>query len=406
MKHFFAALLALIVSAPVFAQAEGESFTDWLNDFRPRLVASGASPQTVSAMLDGLEPNMIVIERDQTQPEFVRPLWEYLDIAASERRVSDGRNALRENHVTFGAIEEGLGVPREIVAAIWGLESSYGAITGNHDVVQSLATLAWEGRRRTWAEAQLIAVARMLDNGYAFREELTGSWAGAMGQTQFIPETYLARAIDFDGDGRRNIWTDYGDALASTANLLSRAGWTADVPPAVEVVVPDDFDLSSWTPDQQRMTAEWSTRGITRADGEAWSADLNMRAARLILPAGLHGPGFLTYSNFGAIKRYNNSTSYALGVWLLSERLAGRGQIHQSWPLDNPPITRSQTQEMQQALVDLGYDPGGVDGIFGPNTRRALMAFQRQRGELADGYAGRLMYDAVIAARNTRQAGE
>lgn len=398
MKHFLIACSALLFSAPSMAQ-EGP-FVDWLNDFRPRLVAHGASPQTVSAMLDGLEPNPTVIDRDRTQPEFVRPLWEYLDIAASDRRVSDGQSALRDNHVTFGAIEDGLGVPREIVAAIWGLESSYGAITGDLDVVQSLATLAWEGRRRSWAEAQLFAVADMLDRGYAYREDLLGSWAGAMGQTQFIPETYLRRAVDFDGDGRRNIWTDYGDALASTANLLSQAGWADGVPPAVEVVVPDDFDLTSWAPNQQRMTVEWGARGITRADGETWSADLNMRAARLILPAGLHGPGFLTYSNFETIKRYNNSTSYALGVWLLSERLAGRGEIHQDWPLDNPPITRSQTQEMQEALVALGYDPGGVDGIFGPNTRRALMAFQRQRGHLADGYAGRLMYDAVIAARS------
>lgn len=404
MKQLLAACSALLFAAPVLAQ--DEPFSEWLNDFRPRLEAQGASPQTVSAMLDGLEPNPLVIERDRTQPEFVRPLWEYLEIAASERRVSDGQSALRENHVTFQTVEASLGVPREIVAAIWGLESSYGAITGDLDVVQSLATLAWEGRRRRWAEAQLFAVAEMLDRGYAYREELLGSWAGAMGQTQFIPETYLARAVDFDGDGHRDIWTNYGDALASTANLLSRAGWADGVPPAVEVVVPDDFDLSNWNPDQQRMTAEWALRGITRADGEEWNADLNMRAARLILPAGLHGPGFLTYSNFQAIKRYNNSTSYALGVWLLSERLAGRGEIHQDWPVDNPPITRSQTQEMQEALVALGYDPGVPDGIFGPNTRGALMAFQRQRGHLADGYAGRLMYDAVVAARNAAQAGE
>lgn len=398
MKQLLIACSALLSAAPACAQ--DEPFSAWLDDFRPRLAAEGASPQTVSAMLDGLEPNPLVIERDRTQPEFVRPLWEYLDIAASDRRVGDGRAALLDNDETFAAIEEALGVPREIVAAIWGLESSYGAITGDLDVVQSLATLAWEGRRRTWAEAQLFAVADMLDRGYAYREDLLGSWAGAMGQTQFIPETYLRRAVDFDGDGRRNIWTDYGDALASTANLLSQAGWADGVPPAVEVVVPDDFDLSDWNPEQQRITAEWSVRGITRADGEAWSADLNLRAARLILPAGLHGPGFLTFSNFETIKRYNNSTSYALGVWLLSERLAGRGEIHQDWPVDNPPITRSQTQEMQEALVALGYDPGVPDGIFGPNTRRALMAFQRQRGHLADGYAGRLMYEAVIAARS------
>ena len=396
MRFLLSCLTTLLLTTSV--EAQDGPFVDWLNDFRPRLVQSGASPQTVNAMLDGLEPEMAIIERDRDQPEFVRPLWEYLGIAASDQRTANGMDAFSENRDTLEIIEARHAVDAEILVAIWGLESSYGAITGNNDVVQALATLAWEGRRRSWAEAQLIAIARMLDRGFAYREDLTGSWAGAMGQTQFIPETYLSRAVDFDGDGRRDIWHNNGDALASSANLLARAGWSLDAPIALEVTLPDGYDLTNWNPNQSRLVAEWTAEGIRRADGRDWTNDDQVRSAKLILPAGLRGPGFLTFGNFEAIKRYNNSTSYALGVWLLSRRVNGGGEIIQGWPTDDPPITRSQTRELQEALVAMGYDPGGVDGIFGPNSRRALMAFQRSRGLNADGYAGRLTYDAVMAA--------
>lgn len=193
LSTLMAGLVSVAFSVPT-AMAQDDPFIDWLNDFRPRLVQSGASPQTVRAMLDGLEPEMRIIDRDRDQPEFVRPLWEYLDIAASDLRTANGLETFADNRETLEAIEARFGVDAEILVAIWGLESSYGQIMGDNDVVQALATLAWEGRRRSWAEAQLIAVGRMLDRGYADRSQLTGSWAGAMGQTQFIPETYLARA--------------------------------------------------------------------------------------------------------------------------------------------------------------------------------------------------------------------
>ena len=178
------------------------------------MLSRGVDSGIVTSMLDGLEPNMRIIDRDRSQPEFVRPIWSYLEIAASDLRIANGRDAMAGHGETLSAIEERFGVRQEILVAIWGLESSYGAITGDNDVIRSLATLAWEGRRRDWAESQLFAVAEMIDQGYATREQLQGSWAGAMGQTQFIPTTYLERAVDFDGDGRRNIWTNEGDALA------------------------------------------------------------------------------------------------------------------------------------------------------------------------------------------------
>lgn len=390
-------IAVLIAVWPVAANAQEGSFADWLADFRPRLEASGASSSTIAAMLDGLEPELSAIERDRTQPEFVRPLWEYLDIAASDLRIRNGADEIAVRRGMLTAIENRFGVEYQVLVAIWGLESSYGAIQGDRDVVQSLATLAWEGRRRSWAEAQLIAAARMIDRGLARRDELYGSWAGAMGQTQFIPETYLARGADFDDDGRIDIWNNVGDALSSSANLLSEAGWLHRAPVVIEVVLPDGFDLTSWNPSSARMTAEWSMRGVTRADGASWNADTLMYAARLNLPAGRRGPAFLTFPNFRALMRYNNSTSYGIGVWLLSQRFSGEFTIRGDWPENDPPITRSQTLALQEGLVELGYNPGSPDGMFGPNTRRALMGFQRDNGYPVDGYAGRIMFDQVIA---------
>lgn len=397
------ASLALVttVSTATFAQPDGESFADWLAGFRGRLEASGATPDTVASMLDGLEPDMRIIERDRSQPEFVRPLWSYLDIAASDLRIRNGRAAYAENRETVDAIAAHFEVRPEILIAIWGLESSYGEIPGNNDIVRSLATLAWEGRRRNWAEGELIAVGHMLDNGYATRDQLTGSWAGAMGQMQFIPSTYLERAHDWDGDGRRNIWTNEADALASAANLLGRAGWRAGQPAVVEVDVPESFDFAAWDPGQSRLVSQWAVLGIEPARGE-WSADQLMQAARLDLPAGGSGPGFLTFPNFRVILRYNNSTSYAIGVAHLADRIAGGEPFEGPWPENNPPITRSQTRELQAALNTLGFDSGTPDGLAGPNTRAALRAFQRSNGHLADGYVGQAMYDAVMAAAAAR----
>lgn len=386
-----------LISSAAAAQPDGESFADWLGGFRARLVASGAEEATAASMLDGLQPEMRIIERDRSQPEFVRSIWSYLDIAASDLRISNGQTAFAENRDGVDAIAAHFGVRAEILIAIWGLESSYGAIPGNNDIVQALATLAWEGRRREWAESQLFAVAEMLESGFATRAQLTGSWAGAMGQMQFIPTTYLERAHDWDGDGQRNIWTDPHDALASAANLLALAGWREGAPSILEVRVPDGFDFSGWDPAQSRLVSAWAMLGLQPAAGE-WQADHLMQAARLELPAGARGPGFLTFPNFRVIKRYNNSTSYAIGVAHLADRIAGGDALVGPWPLDNPPINRSQTREAQAALNALGFDSGTPDGLAGPNTRAALRAFQRANGLQADGYLGRAMYDAVIAA--------
>lgn len=393
-----ACLAALSMSITAWAQPEGESFSDWRDGFRERLAASGAQADTISNMLDDLEPNPRIIELDGSQPEFVRPIWSYLDIAASELRISNGQAAYAPRRETIDAIEAQYGVPAEILVAVWGLESAYGAIPGNNDTIRSLATLAWEGRRRDWAESQLIAAAEMIDRGYATRELLTGSWAGAMGQTQFIPTTYLERAVDWDGDGLRDIWTNEFDALASAANLLSRAGWDIEAPVVIEVTLPEDFNLDAWDPTQTRLVSAWALLGVRPVGGAGWAADNLMRAGRLELPAGRAGPGFVTFPNFRVIKRYNNSTSYALGVAHLADRIAGGEPFVGPWPEGNVPLTRSQTRALQTSMNALGFDSGRPDGLAGPNTRRALRAFQRANGLDADGYVGSAAYDAVMAA--------
>lgn len=380
------------------AKPERESFSEWLAGFRVRLGQSGAQTETIASMLDGLEPDGRIIERDQSQPEFVRPIWSYLDIAASDLRISRGQNAYAERRETIDVIAGHYGVRAEILLAVWGLESAYGATTGNNDVVRSLATLAWEGRRRDWAEGQLIAAAQMIDRGFATRDQLTGSWAGAMGQTQFMPTAYLEWSADWDGDGRRNIWTDEFDALASAANLLRGVGWQAGAPVFLEVVLPDTFNLDQWDPERSLPVSEWEKLGLRRVGHAPWMAEDRVRAARLELPAGRAGPGFLTFPNFRVIKRYNNSTSYALGVAHLAERIAGGGPIVGPWPEGNVPLTRSQTREMQAALNALGYDSGEPDGLAGPKTRRALRDFQRANRLGADGYVGTSAYNAVMAA--------
>jgi membrane-bound lytic murein transglycosylase B len=377
------------------------TFPAWLEDFAARLEAEGVSAPVRASMLDGLTPDLRIVERDRTQPEFVRPVWQYLAGAASAERAAGGRRAAERHAAALDQVEARFDVDRHILTAIWGLESAYGAIQGDFDVVRSLATLAWEGRRRAFAEAQLIAAARMIERGYATRAELKGSWAGAMGQTQFIPTTYLERAVDVDGDGRRNIWTSEADALGSAANLLANAGWEAGAPVVVQVVLPETYDFSRWSETARRPLPAWALDSVRPVEGE-WAPDDLYRTARLVIPAGARGPAFLAFGNFDALMRYNNSTAYGLGVAYLAKRLSDGVTPPEGWPENDPPITRSQARDLQEALTALGYNTQGVDGIVGANTRAALRRFQADNGLIADGYAGRLSHDAVMAARANR----
>ena len=379
---FLAPLAALLV----MTSTPEERFDAFIDDFRAEAVEAGISSAVYDREMATAEFAPVVIERDSNQPEFVRPIWGYLDSAVSERRISDGRSSAAEQEAPLVMASRSYGVDANVIAAIWGLESNYGSILGKRDIISALATLGMEGRRQSFGRRELIAALTILQEDYATREQLKGSWAGAMGMTQFIPTTYLAYAIDQDGDGRRDLWSNHADVFASTANYLDQAGWRNGEPWGIEVTIPEDFDYS--VADGRRLkVVDWIRLGITGAGTVLPDAvDLDL-PAKLLIPAGARGPAFLTFKNFDVIKRYNNATSYALGVSLLSERIGGSdAELVASWPRDDRPLTRDERERLQQALADRGYNPGGVDGVIGPNTRKALRAWQKTQGLPADGY--------------------
>ncbi|NRA29613.1 MAG: lytic murein transglycosylase, partial [Parvularculaceae bacterium] len=330
-------LLGLMLAA----NAEFEAFK---TEFRDEALAAGIHPEIYDHEMASVEPRPKVLERDANQPEFVRAIWDYLDSAMSDSRVTNGRSNFAKERSDLTMAGTTYGVDPAIIAAIWGLESAYGRILGDNDILSALATLGYEGRRQAFGRKELIAALMILQEGYASREQLKGSWAGAMGQTQFIPSTYLAYAVDANNDGRRDLWADLEDVFASTANYLDEAGWQQDRPWGVEVTLPEDFDYA--LADGRRLkVVDWIRTGVRGAsDILADQVDLDA-PAKLLLPAGANGPKFLTFKNFDVIKRYNNATSYALGVALLSERIKGADNVlTQSWPRDDKPLTKSQRE--------------------------------------------------------------
>ena len=375
------------------------AFEAWKADFRRRALAAGISPTLFDAAFRDVRVNERVLELDRYQPEFVRPIWEYLDRAVSPSRIATGRAKAAEHRALLDAIEARYGVDRGVVLAIWGLESAFGTHMGEFPVVESLATLAWDGRRRRFAEEQLIAALRILQRGDVTPARMVGSWAGAMGHTQFIPTSFEAYAVDFTGDGRRDVWAeDPADALASTANYLARFGWRKGAPVVIEVMLPAGFDLALADGRTARSTAEWEALGVRARRGSLVPA----AKTTLLLPAGARGPAFLAYPNFRVIHRYNNATAYALAVALLAAELdpAMRFGLTTAldWPRDARPLTRAETAELQRRLAELGYDPGGVDGIAGPNTRAAVRRFQADAGLAPDGFLSAALLERVRRA--------
>ncbi|MGR4069399.1 lytic murein transglycosylase [Billgrantia sp. C5P2] len=370
--------------APSEAERAPQDFQAWLRDFRRQARGEGVSEATLARALDNIRYRPRVIELDRSQPEFVRPIWQYLDSAVSQARVSEGRARLDEHRETARRMEQRYGVPAEVVVAIWGIESNYGGNFGDFSTIEALATLAFDGRRRDFARGELLAALRILESGDITPERMIGSWAGAMGHTQFIPSSFESYAVDGDDDGRRDIWGSIPDVMASTANYLARAGWQPGQPWAVEVRLPQGFDYAQTELTTRRSSREWAQQGVSRIDGGNLPG---FEQASVIAPAGAQGPAFLVGPNYRAILRYNNATSYALAVGSLSDRIAGREGVRTEWPRDVQPLSRSQVQEMQQALNARGFDVGTPDGVMGPNTRAGLREFQRSIGETPDGFA-------------------
>ncbi|GHB00199.1 lytic murein transglycosylase [Modicisalibacter luteus] len=361
-----------------------QDFSAWVRDFRQAARQQGIEDATLAAAFDPVRYQPRIIELDRSQPEFTRQIWDYLDSAVSASRVSQGQARLDEHRRVIEAVSERYGVPSEVLVAIWGIESNYGGNFGSFSTIDALATLGYDGRRPEFARSELMSALRILQRGDIDRDRMRGSWAGAMGHTQFLPSSFEAYARDGDGDGRRDIWGSIPDVMASTANYLSQVGWKPQETWGVEVQLPDGFDYSQTELDTRRLSQEWAAQGVQPVRGGALP---NMASASVIAPAGAQGPAFLVGDNFRTIMRYNASTSYALAVALLSDRLAGKPGLVASWPRHEPALSRDQIKQLQQALNAHGFEVGTPDGLIGPNTRRGLRAYQRSLGVTPDGFA-------------------
>ena len=388
---------AVITSAPapttdIPLVQPAQSFSEWQADFRTQALKAGINPQVFDNAFAGITPDMSVIKADRSQPEFSRPVWEYLDGALSPLRVRNGQRLLEQNAELLSRIEQRYGVDRQALVSVWGMESNFGSFQGNKSVIRSLATLAYEGRRPEFAQSQLIAALKIIQEGDISPDKMLGSWAGAMGQTQFIPTTYETHAVDFDGDGRRDIWNSSADALASTAHYLQSSGWKQGQPWGFEVTLPAGFDYALADGAIKKSVAQWRQLGVTVPASAAGS---DQSSATLLLPAGYRGPAFLVLDNFRAILRYNNSSSYALAVGLLSQRFGGGGTILADWPKDDRPLSRSERVELQMLLSQRNYDAGNADGIIGANTRKAIRSAQQAMGWPADGYPSHKLLESL-----------
>lgn len=359
------------------------SFGEWQQDFLRR---SGTAGQLVS----GASYTQSAVRQDNNQAEFVAPIWQYLDNRTTASMVSQGQQKRRANLPLFDRNEAQYGVPASIVTAIWGIETGYGGNMGNMDLVNSLSTLAYDGRRRAWAEGELLAMNQLIANGDVYPSQLKGSYAGGMGHTQFIPSTWLRQGVDGDGDGRKNPFA-MADAVTSTASYLANSGWVRNLPAYFEVSLPSNFNYQYIG--QKLSLDQWRALGLN-----AFSDTLAGNAlAELWLPAGINGPALLTTQNFEVIKVYNNSSNYALAVAVLAQKLNGRAGIEVGFPRHERMLSKSQIQRLQQNLTAQGFDTGGADGIAGTNTRRAFARWQAVNGRIPDGFisqssAGQLVY--------------
>lgn len=371
--------------APVVTHAveNPQDFARWVAAFSATARAHGISDATLQTAFETVRFLPRVIDADRAQPEFTRTPWDYLDSAVSAQRVARGQEKLLQLRAQIDPIATQYGVPAEVLVAIWGMESSYGSFMGDIPTIDALATLGFEGRREAWARSQLLAALRILQNGDIDRSHMIGSWAGAMGQTQFLPTSFLAYAVDADGDGRRDIWASLPDVMASTANFLTQSGWQTGQAWGTEVRLPPGFDYARADGDVRQSSAAWSAQGVQSVDGTALPA---LADGAVLLPAGARGPAFLVGANFRTILRYNASNSYALAVHLLAQRLANGPTVQAPWPRDMPALSRAQLLALQTALNAQGFDSGKPDGMVGPATQRGIRNYQRSQGLPADGY--------------------
>jgi membrane-bound lytic murein transglycosylase B len=355
----------------------------WLEGFRERAMAAGVSLDALNA-LEGAVYLPKVVHNDRHQNEFTKTIWDYLDSAVSDDRIAHGQKVLKRQADILQKIEAGYGVDAEVVAAIWGLESAYGAVRGDLPTLHALATLAYDGRRGAFFEAELIAALRIVQLGDATAQTLRGSWAGAMGHTQFMPSSWHAFAVDFTQDGKRDIWgDDPTDALASTAAYLAGKGWVKGAPWGAEVTLPPSFDYDLTTERVKKPVAEWQTLGV-RLQGGGDLPDHGL--ASILLPGGHRGAAFLIFQNFHVIETYNTADAYVIAVGHLADRLKGGAPFVAPWPRDERALSFDERVSLQKKLTAAGFDTGGIDAKMGPKTVAAIKGFQKARGLVPDGF--------------------
>jgi lytic murein transglycosylase len=397
------ALILLIITGPVLADPVSRiprhvvvredvvlpsqaGLQDWIAGFRARALAEGITRETLDKSMTGLNILPFVLDRDLHQNEFTKTIWDYLDKAVSDDRIAAGKKALAKYRTLLDRIEAQYGVDRQTLVAIWGLESAYGQVRGDIPTVEALMTLAYASRRSVFFEGQLVAALRIVQAGDVSRDRMLGSWAGAMGHTQFMPSSFLTLAVDFDGDGRRDIWADDpADALASTAAFLARWGWRKGQPWGVEVALPQGFDFALADDRIHKSVADWAALGLRSAGGGPLP---DAGPASVLLPGGARGAAFLIFPNFRALEHYNTADAYVIAVGHLGDRILGGPAIKATWPRDLRALTYQERIELQTRLTDAGFSSGGADGRIGPLTIAAIRAYQASVGLVADGYAG------------------
>lgn len=366
------------------------NFQSCLANLRSQAIAAGVSGTTYDRYTQNLTPDYSVIDKLNYQPEFSTPIWDYLSGLVDEERVELGKQKLAQYRDVLNSASQTYGVPPETIVAVWGVESNFGDISGKYPLLQALGTLSCEGRRQSYFRTEFFATMRILQRGDLTEDQLKGSWAGAFGHTQFMPSTYERLAVDFDGDGRRDLVSSTVDALASTANFLNKAGWQAGMPWGFEVKVPQGMSIDGEGRRSKKALSSWSARGVTRIDGSplVQGALSSSTSAGLMAPAGVNGPVFLVFKNFDAIYSYNAAESYGLAIAHLSDRLKGARPFATSWPTDDPGTSRAERREIQQFLINRGYDIGAVDGLIGDKTRVAIRQEQTRLGLNPSGRAG------------------
>jgi membrane-bound lytic murein transglycosylase B len=366
------------------ASARDRSFQEFVSSLWPLAEARGVRRETFDRAFANVKFDPQVVAQTIKQPEFVEPIWQYIAGAVSPSRVARGRELARAENAWLSKASKNYGVDDGVIMAIWGLETDFGAFTGTDNVVQALATLAFVHFRGDYFRNELISALIILDDGEIEPRHMLGSWAGAMGQTQFMPSSFLIYAVDFQGNGRRDIWTSAPDAIGSTANFLAAHGWTKDIPWGFEVQLPPDFSLTNADCSEPAPFSAFAGRGVRRADQAPFPKS---GAGRLLLPAGLRGPIFLVTDNFDVIKAYNTSTSYALAVALLGDAIKGGQGLVAQWPKVDPPLSVNQVRRLQAKLTKLGYNVGEIDGMVGESVQAALRAYEERKGLKPDGYA-------------------